>query len=179
MIEHHFSLVPFPDLALPEINISGRIAREQGKLAIHYSLTGSSEEILFPTEASRPGRMDELWKATCFEFFLALQGQPQYWEFNLSPSGHWNVYRMDAYRRAGFRQEKLIDDVSFEIRRLEGCCAITASVDLSPIIKSDDPVQAGIASIIQTRDGHESYWALAHPNPHADFHSRESFILRL
>ena len=179
MTEHHFSLVPFHDMALPEINIAGGILREQDFLTVHYSLSGKTEDILLPPATSHPGRRDELWLSTCFEFFLALQGQPQYWEFNISTSGHWNVYSIDAYRRIGFRVEMRIKDVALVIRKLEDGWAVTASVDLSPIIGSHIPIVAGIASVIQTSAGYKSYWALAHPGPQADFHSRESFILRI
>ena len=179
MTEHHFSLVPFPDLVLPVINISGRIAREQGKLAIHFSLTGNREEIIFPPAASGPGRRDELWMGTCFELFLALQGQPQYWEFNLSPSGHWNAYRMDAYRRIGFREESLIEHLQVDFLEDADCLATAAYVDLSPIIPPGEIVQAAVTSVIQTRSGHETYWALSHPAPQPDFHLREGFLLHL
>ena len=37
-------------------------------------------------------RRDGLWKATCFEAFLALPNQSRYWEINLSPNGDWAVY---------------------------------------------------------------------------------------
>jgi hypothetical protein len=33
--------------------------------------------------------------------------------------------------------------------------------------------------VIQTQDRHETYWALVHPQPQADFHLRDSFILEL
>lgn len=179
MTEHSFSLAPFSDPDLPEIKIAGRISREQNLLTVQYCLTGNTEDILFPEAAPQPGRKDNLWTATCFELFLAIQDLPHYWEFNLSPSGDWNVFRMDAYRRIGFRQEVLIQRMQFEVRRDADCLSITGAVDLSPIIGSGMHIQAGVTSVIQTRDGHETYWALVHPDRQPDFHLRESFILAL
>lgn len=179
MTEHHFSLVPFPDPVLPRIQISGRVARERNLLSIQYSLAGSTGDILFPKPATQPGRRDELWMETCFEFFLALPGQPQYWEFNLSPAGHWNTYRMDAYRRIGFREEPLIEQLQVECRKEVDCLSAAVCVDLSSIIPSGEVIQVGITSVLQTRSGSETYWALSHPAPQADFHSRESFLLQL
>jgi hypothetical protein len=40
-------------------------------------------------------------------------------------------------------------------------------------------LEIGITAIIQTTDSYETYWALTHPAPFADFHLRESFILAL
>lgn len=36
---------------------------------------------------------------TCFEFFLAAEGQAPYWEVNLAPNGAWNLYRLAACRQ--------------------------------------------------------------------------------
>ena len=176
---HHFSLIPFPDTNIPKIEISGKIARENNILTVHHTITGQTDNILFPKRSAQPGRRDDLWKSTCFEFFLAIPDQPQYWEFNLSPSGDWNTYHMDAYRRVGLREEMLIQRLPFSIWKDLSSIFVNSSVDLSPIVSIDKPIQAGITCVIQTNDGHETYWALVHPNPQADFHSRGSFILAL
>src|SRR5262245_12804533 len=178
-MEHSFSLVPFPDSKIPQIKIAGTIARKKNLLAVHYFLDGKVEDILFPKPVSKPDRRNELWLATCFEFFLSIPGQPQYWEFNLSPSGEWNAFRMDAYRRVGFREERQIPDLQLEIRdAIEGYC-VDAVVDIQSIVDSGKQIQAGITAVMQTRHGHETYWALVHPRLQADFHLRESFILAL
>jgi hypothetical protein len=177
MAEQYFSLIPFPDPTLPRIKITGNIVRQANTLSIHYSLTGDIENILFPEPCIDPSRKDELWTATCFEFFVAIPGEPAYWEFNMSPSGNWNVYRMDGYRRVGFREETLIQRLPFSVHQEPGRVSVEAAVVLSPIIQAETPIQVAITSVIQTKEGNESYWALAHPNPQPDFHLRESFTL--
>lgn len=179
MREHSFSLIPFSGANIPAVKTIGRIARLQNLLTVHYSLTGEIADILLPSSSLQPRRKDELWTATCFEFFLANKGQPQYWEFNLSPSGDWNIYHMDSYRRVGFREETLIEQMQVDVRKEASCIAMDAVVDIGPVLKETDPVDVGITSVIQTRNGNETYWALAHPGPHADFHLRESFIIQL
>jgi hypothetical protein len=179
MSKQSFLLLPFPRANVPEISITGDISRRKNQLSLHYSVAGKIENILVPSPAPCPSRQDELWKGTCFEFFLALRDQPQYWEFNMSPSGDWNVYRMDAYRRIGFQKETCIQGLSFELRNEAGSLALDMAVDLKPILPDDQPIECGITAVIQTRDGTETYWALAHPAPQADFHLRESFILAL
>lgn len=179
MTEHSFSLIPFPDSNIPDIKIAGRISRQAQQFSVQFSLTGNVEQLLLPESSAHPTRKDELWKSTCFEFFIATPNKPEYWEFNTSPSGHWNVYHMDAYRRVGFREETRIQRLSFSVQRDSGCVSVDAAVDLSPIVRADESILVGITSIIQTHDGHETYWALAHPHPQADFHLRESFTLEL
>jgi len=179
MSESSFSLIPFPDSRTPAITIAGKIVRKHNFLVIQFEVMGETESILFPESAPNPTRKDELWKATCFEFFIARPEQPEYWEFNMSPSGDWNAYCMDAYRRIGFREEPSILELSFSFHKDTGCASVEGSVDLSRLFSAETAIQAGIASIIQMIDQHETYWALVHPNPQADFHLRESFKIEL
>jgi len=179
MIEHSFGLVPFPILNLPEIDITGKITREQNELTLKFVLTGDLNLICFPKPASQPTRKEELWLETCFEFFLAIPGQPQYWEFNLSPSRDWNVFHMDAYRRIGFRAENRIENLKIDIEKNEARFCLATVVDLKPVLPTETQMQVAITSVIQTWEENESFWALVHPKPQADFHLRESFILQL
>jgi hypothetical protein len=179
MTKHAFSLIPFPAPNIPVISITGEISLQKNRVHLHYSLAGKIENVLLPPTCVNPSRKDELWKKTCFEFFLAIKDQPQYWEFNMSPSGDWNVYHMEAYRRIGFREETSIQRLPFEVRSEAGKFHLDALVDLDPILPPDQFLEFGITAVMQTADGNETYWALTHPAPFADFHLRESFILAL
>jgi hypothetical protein len=179
MTEASFSLIPFPAPNIPQISITGEISLQDNIVNLRYSLSGKIENILLPPAAVNPSRKDELWQETCFEFFLAIKNQPQYWEFNLSPSGDWNIYHMDAYRRVGFREETSIQRLPFEVRNETGEFHLNALVDLHPMLPPVQFLEFGITAIIQNSDGNETYWALAHAAPFADFHLRESFILGL
>jgi hypothetical protein len=86
---------------------------------------------------------------------------------------------MDAYRRVGFREETAIQQLQFDLRDEAGCLLIDAMVVLDHIVQKGNPIKVGITSVIQTKDQNETYWALAHPNPQADFHLRESFTIQL
>jgi hypothetical protein len=179
MIEQAFSLIPFAMPQVPVILLAGKLSFHNKILTLYYLLTGNVGEVLLPSKSLTPSRKDELWKATCLEFFLAVKDQPGYWEFNMSPSGDWNVYRMDAYRRIGFQEETAISQLPFEINNESDEYSLEVSVDLSAIIRPEQDLQMAVTAIIQTKDGRETYWALAHPAPYADFHLRESFILSL
>jgi hypothetical protein len=179
MTEESFTLIPFPAPNLPAISLTGTLSVQEDFLTLYYSLGGEIEEVVLPPASLSPSRKDELWRATCFEFFLAIKDQPGYWEFNMSASGDWNVYQMGAYRRIGFRQETAISQLPFEFRKEADRVTLEVSVDLTSIFRPQAELQMGITAIIQTKDGNETYWALAHPAPQADFHLRESFILPL
>jgi hypothetical protein len=179
MTKHSFSLIPFPAPNIPAISITGEISLQKNTVHLHYSLAGEIENIVLPPTCLNPSRKDELWKKTCFEFFLAIKDQPQYREFNMSPSGDWNVYHMEAYRRIGFKEETSIRWLPFEVRSEAGEFHLDALVDLHPILPPGQLLEFGITTIVQTTDSNETYWALTHPAPFADFHLRESFILAL
>ena len=179
MSKQSFSLICFPATQSPDISITGSVLLQENIVHLHYSQTGSIENILLPPASIHSGRKDDLWKSTCFEFFLAVQGHSQYWEFNMSPSGDWNVYHMDEYRRIGCREETSIQRLPFEFEKEAGVLSLEARVDLNPLLQPNQFLEFGITAVIQTVDGAETFWALAHPAPVADFHLRESFILEL
>ena len=179
MIEQSFALIPFPAPDIPALSVTGKLSLDKHLLMLKYSLSGNIEEVLLPLVSLTPTRKDQLWKATCFEFFLAIKDQPGYWEFNMSPSGDWNAYRMDVYRRVGFRQENTISQLLFEFRRRLDGYLLDVSVDLASLIEPGDELEMAVTAILQTRNGSETYWALAHRASQPDFHLRESFILPL
>jgi hypothetical protein len=179
MTEQSFSLIPFPAHNIPNIAITGEISLQNNLLALHFSMSGKVEDIFLPPPSPIPSRKDELWKSTCFEFFMAIKDQPEYWEFNMSPSDDWNVYHMDAYRRIGFREETSIQHLEFEAFNNADMFALNVTIDLKPIFQDSKPLEIGITAIVQTKDGNQSYWALTHPASDPDFHLRESFILAL
>lgn len=172
-----FELVPYPASDLPNIQITGQIERTENRLSIRYAVTGEIDSVLLPALSNFPSRQHDLWRATCFEFFIAIKDQPRYWEFNMSPSGNWNVYAMDAYRQVNMREELAFTQLPFEFKKNDDEITLDISVDLNLILEPNQVLQIGITAIIQTVDENETYWALAHPGPNADFHLRESFIL--
>jgi hypothetical protein len=178
-LKQSFALMPFPAPAIPQITITGNISRQSNLLALHYSVAGKIEDILLPSPSAHPDRKDDLWKTTCFEFFLASPNQPQYWEFNMSPSGDWNIYHMDTYRRAGFREEMSIQRLPFALHKEADRLRLNVNVDLSPLFLQTQPLEMAITAVIQTKHRNETYWALAHQASQADFHLRESFTLVL
>jgi len=170
-----FRLIPFPAPKIPAIEITGQVARQGNLLFIRYSVQGDIEDIRLPVRSESPARKDDLWKATCFEFFLAVKDRPEYWEFNLSPSGHWNVYAMDAYRQVNMREEVAFSELPFEFTKTSDELALDVAVNPSWLLRSERHLQIGITAILKTADGSETYWALAHPGPQPDFHLKESF----
>ena len=119
-----------------------------------------------------------LWEETCFEFFLAPMESSQYWEFNLSPSGNWNVFRFISYREGMF-EEEAFSSLPFSCEKRPGKLKFDIQVKLDRIIPQKTSFKAGISAVLRSAEEVISYWALAHPGPEADFHNPEGFLLRL
>jgi hypothetical protein len=174
-----FSLQPFPSTeSFPNLKIAGNIARNANQLTICYTLGGDLKEIAIAPPSNIPSRKHELWEDTCFEFFLGIKNSTQYWEFNLSPAGHWNVYHFDGYRQ-GMQKETAFEKLPFSVQNQADSFALALDVDLDKVISANQAIEIAITTVIKHKDGELTYWGLTHRGTEADFHLRDSFIVEL
>lgn len=174
-----FSLQPFQKNSfLSDLNITGSIARRSDILSICYKVQGRLSEICLPEITDTPARKNNLWENTCFEFFLAVRDLPPYWEFNLSPSGDWNVYYFQGYR-AGMKEEMSFSSLPFVTRRDSELFLLDFECDLERIVDKHKPIEIAISAVIKYTNNNLSYRALTHCGSKADFHLRDSFMIKL
>jgi hypothetical protein len=172
-----FSLKPFRGEGNGhDIRITGTIERRANALSIGYALLGNLSELEIPAPGESPGRKNRLWEETCLEFFLGGNDSERYWEFNLSPAGHWNVYRFTSYRE-GMREEPAFRSLPIDLRKEPGVLKLSLDLDIEKIIPAGKAMKVAISAVIKTIKGKTSHWALAHPGPRPDFHRREGFII--
>jgi hypothetical protein len=174
-----FSLYPFSiEPNSPQLKINGRVDRSNGILSIEYRLHGdlTSVAILPPNPA--PTRKFGLWEHTCFEFFIGAPGEPNYWEFNLSPSGDWNVFGLEDYRQ-GLRAESTFTELPFKIDLQVDTLSLSGAWDLSKIIPAECELAIAIATVVKFDRDEISYWALTHKGTEPNFHLRDSFIIKI
>jgi hypothetical protein len=170
-----FSLIPFATDSVPAIKIMGEIERQQNQLTIEYKLQGQTQVII--PQINTPTRKFGLWEHTCCEFFLGLQDSTQYWEFNLSFAGHWNVYHFLDYRQ-NLIEAKAFDSLPFQVLQANDNLQLKLKVNLNQIIAREQNLEVGVAAVIEDRARQLSYWALAHSAPEADFHLRDNYLLK-
>jgi hypothetical protein len=182
-----FTLVPFStEISLPQIELSGRVDRHDKFLSIEYQLQGDLNSVTIDPPATVPSRKPELWDRTCFEFFIGVPSDRSYWEFNLSPSGDWNVFQLDDYRQ-GLREETALTSLPFTVDRHANSLVLKLQFDVSKIISIDAlserlrqrDLEISVTTVIKSTQDEISYWALAHQGQEADFHLRDSFILNI
>ncbi|MBI4843935.1 MAG: DOMON-like domain-containing protein [Nitrospirae bacterium] len=175
-----FSLMQFPSSAGgPDgLSVTGSITRDFGIVSVSYLLTGGLSNIVIPDIADIPRRGEKLWEDTCFELFISLKDSEPYWEFNISPAGHWNVYRFNKYRE-GKVEEAAFDSLPVSVQKEAGCLLISIRFDSGRIIPAGSALKAGISAVIRLRDSGVTHWALTHKGHKPDFHIKENFIIEL
>ena len=164
---------------IKHLHIHGSLVRSATSLQVSYELSGNVDDVLLPPPpSSSPRRKDGLWQATCFEFFVAATGSPQYWEINLSPSGDWNVYAFTEYRH-GMHEEAALAALPCTVHRQLESYRLALDFPLAQLIAPDQPIEVAISAVLLGDNGQRGFYALTHCGSQPDFHQRESFLLRL
>ena len=97
---------------------------------------------------------------------------------NLSPSGDWNVYKLERYRE-GLRADPAYPGLHPQIHQHRLELEINVGVLLPAPLSEGSQVELAICAVVALRHGNPSYWALRHTASEADFHRRDSFALRV
>lgn len=156
----------------------------RGVLRLRYRLSGPLQQILLPPLSPAPCRRDGLWQSTCFEAFLGRQGEANYWEINLAPSGDWNLYALSGYRN-NLQPEARVNRLPFTQNRQPSDPAepdglqqldLELVLDLREWMDADAPLELSATAVMEHQTFGCSYWAWQHTGADADFHRRDSFL---
>ncbi len=178
MDNHKFPLQPFQPTKI-DAKITSEITRDNHIINFRYELKSDIKKLEVPEIADKEARKDQLWQTTCFELFIGIENSPRYWEFNISPSGDWNVYRFDDYRQ-GMQEESKVESLNIYIYR--GFSDLLVGVDkfdLRNLTSENCNFNLSITTVVKEKTGNISYWALKHCGQEADFHLRDSFVCNM
>ena len=154
------------------LQVSVTLHGQAGGLQLHYQVAGQVEGIQLPPEAP-PGAADGLWQHTCMEAFVSPVLAAHYREFNFSPSGQWATYCFSAERQRDTEAEAR-RPIQPTLRMEHTSERFDLWAELPATTLPPAPrLCLGLSAVIETRDGHRSYWALQHPRPdRPNFHHR-------
>ena len=140
---------------------------------IWFGVGAPADRFVIP-QSEEPGRQDELWKTTCFEAFLQVEGSGAYREWNFAPSGDWAAYDFTDYREGVAPADVAEPYVRMEDNFTWWALGATIAVDAERLW------HLGLSAVLEEKDGTKSYWALAHQNPEKpDFHLADCFAAKL
>ena len=177
MSDRTIQLQPFnPDPTTPNLEITTWIHRQSKTLSIGYHVQGNLSQIVLPKVEPCINRQDDLWQTTCFEFFLAIFNAPEYWEFNLAPTGNWNIYRFAKYRR-GMQPATRFEGLPLQVTESENSYYLETAISLDRVVSGNTTLEIAVTMVIEDTQGNLSYWAISHPGTEADFHRRDGFVL--
>jgi hypothetical protein len=175
---HAFKLQCHPDTPCPEVrSINVRLERQaDGLHRLRYLLDGHISRLRIPAPLA-PSRTDGLWRATCFEAFVAPSDAPIYYELNFSPSSQWALYRFDAYRE-GMSPADIEKPPAISVRHSDYRLELDAAFNMEtlPELTGRSSLKVALAAVIESEDGRMSYWALRHPAVKPDFHHADGFV---
>ena len=176
----HFQLTPFDPLPVEfNLSVGGHISRPNAEtIQIHYQVTGDLNAVVIPQRTNPPVRRDELWTTTCLELFIGAKTSSPYWEFNLSPNGDWNIYKLSDYR-TNLTPELHYQDLASTMHSAASHFELNLVCPIPVDIKTSPKLDVAICAVMQFKHGPISYWALNHGGAEADFHRRDGFVLNL
>lgn len=163
----------------PPCTVSAAVARERTTLALGFALEAERGALRIPERKPAAARRDGLWRATCFEAFVAPSGDAAYWEVNVAPSGDWNVYRFAGYR-TGMAPEERLATLASSLETRDGGLVLRAALELGAIPElAGRALDVGLAAVVELGDGTLAYFALRHGGAQPDFHRRDGLVLRV
>jgi hypothetical protein len=179
-VEHRIDLKCHPSGRLATVRAIQALVRRSAsaELEMTFRLEGDIPGITVPS----PGLQriaTGLWRHTCFEAFIAVEGQRAYHEFNFAPSGEWAVYAFRCYRDGGPLANEMMPP-HIAVRSTGTRLELDALVRLDSLsaIHPRAPLRIGLSAVIEASDG-LSYWALRHNSDKPDFHDADGFALLL
>ncbi len=152
------------------IRISSTLKIVKSQIYISFTLTGALDSYIFPHE-QRLERVDELWKSTCFELFLANSNEEEYYELNISPSLGWNFYHLKKYR-AEVEEVELLSEATINVIKEGGNYKIEFKLEGFDFEKSNI---YNITAILLTKEGERTFWSLKPMDGTPDFHNQMYF----
>jgi hypothetical protein len=150
--------------------VDAELRRVPGGVVATFHAIGDVAKLVVPPPAT-PGRAEELWRTTCFELFVAGEGE-SYREFNLSPSGAWAAYEFDRHRSG---RRDIDARVEVETSRDDKRLSVTAKIES----EFPDPAPVGLTAVVEETDGLIRYWATTFAPGEPDFHAAATRSLLL
>ena len=156
-----------------ELSIEGILTLSSNKIYLHFRISGALKNYQFPQKDILK-RANELWKATCFELFLANSKIQSYYEINISSMLHWNVYSLKKYR-AEPKEFIIFSKPFIEIREGDQSYKIDFELECKELYLAEFD-QYNLAVILLNMENKREFWTLNPVGESPDFHNRDGFI---
>lgn len=178
------SLTPFEqDSPLKSLRVACDLLIRDGVLHFDFAVLGDVSLVNWDDNPTQGQFNLELWKKTCFEIFLKIPGQAEYWEWNFAPNLNWGFFHFEDYRKAlplpsrsgGLKNLEFIRSRHEQVH-LKGCLSPNFSSYLSWAFLNRASLELGVSAVLMGPQGDKTYWALKHSSPKPDFHLADNYL---
>jgi hypothetical protein len=172
-----FNLIPFNLDNAPKINIEVELNQNQDCLFISYRIREGVELINLGCGTPKKERATGLWENTCFELFLKNKTN-QYIEFNFSPCFEWNCFYFNKKGdelKEWNKMQRPETDILLSQDHFLHFSVIKKNLFPDGFFDNEDKLDVGITTVIKSKSGQMSYWALSHNDIRPNFHHFDSF----
>ena len=160
------------------IKVNAHLVRREGGLDLSFNVAGPGLKVTALADLKR----GELWKHTCFEIFARLPGRADYWEWNFSPAGRWDLFAFSDYRTRlmEFRADDGgVKSLAWDGSRLAARIESPPSPSLDWALRTGERIEWNVTSVLELTDGKVLYRAVKHPAEKPDFHDARGFVTSL
>ena len=154
-VEHSIHLKCHPSTRPSAVRAIGVLVRRPAgaELRMTFRLDGDIRRIRVPSPGA-PRIAAQLWRHTCFEAFIAMEGQPAYHEFNFAPSGEWAVYAFSGYRNGGpLANEEMRPHIAVRSSRSWLELESLVRLDSLSAVHPRAPLRIGLSAVIEATMG--------------------------
>lgn len=162
-------LTPYSDALIDKIE--SELTIENKYLQISFSIKGILSEYFFPSKVEQK-RVNELWKSTCFELFLANSKTEAYYELNFSSSLAWNFYCLSGYRNE-LEEVQNVSTSKIEVFKSADEFKIVLEIKIDKLNEFDI---CNIACVLLNKKNERIFYSVYHHLDKADFHNRQNFF---
>ena len=156
---------------IANLQIESTLIIKEHKVELSFIIKGALAEYIFSKKVEHK-RANELWKATCFELFLANSKKEVYYELNFSSSLAWNFYYLESYR-ADVVEVTNVFSPQIEVHTTNNSFKTSIELEFENIEEFD---LCNVACIVLNKNKERTFWSMKHQNSVADFHDRENFF---
>lgn len=173
-----FSLIPYEPQSAPATEVQIELNQTAESLFVSYRIQKGLSLLDLGSPTPHKERVMKLWEKTCFELFIKNESD-SYVEFNFSPNFEWNCFYF-AKKGDALTEWPRMNRPSTEILLSIDHYFLVAELrkELFPpgFFDGVHELSIGLSSVIKTKTGGLSYWALSHHDSRPNFHDFRSFI---
>ena len=150
------------------------IELQDNRLKVNYEIRADVSQYNF-LKKTKQQRVDELWRDSCFEIFIANRSSDEYYEINTSPSTEWNAYHFKSYKEK-MNKSYIFSMPSIKNQQLANRYNFSFEMSFQEGIFEKE-LLINLAVILLDREGVRHFYSINRRKGSPDFHDRDLYMI--